>query len=239
MLYELAGEPGLPPGARAVDVGCGEGRHTLELARRFGLDVVGIDPLDRHLEIARETARLAGADRSPAGRVRFEAGIAERIPLADGSVDLVWCRDVLVMVEDLPAAFREFRRVLAPGGRAVIYQMFATERLEPSEAAWLLPVMGCVARNMEPGCFETAIADAGLAVTRREVLGPEWGEYAQERTGKGARMLLHAARLLRAPGRYIDAYGHDNYEIALGDALWHVYRLIGKLSDRVYVLGAR
>ena len=36
----------------------------------------------------------------------------------------------------------------------------------------------------------------------------------------------------------LERFGKDNYDIALGDGLWHVYRLIGKLSDRVYVLAA-
>jgi hypothetical protein len=114
--------------------------------------------------------------------------------------------------------------------------MFATERLEPREAGWLLPTMGCVPASMDPVRAEAAIKGAGLAVEKRIVLGTEWGEYGQEQAGKPARKLLHAGRLLRDPARFIDEFGDENYEIALGDALWHVYRLIGKLSDRVYVL---
>jgi hypothetical protein len=70
------------------------------------------------------------------------------------------------------------------------------------------------------------------------VIGTEWGEYSQETTGSAGRKLLHAARLLRDPGRYIRKYGQANYDIALADCLWHVYRLIGKLSYRVYLLSA-
>jgi hypothetical protein len=50
--------------------------------------------------------------------------------------------------------------------------------------------------------------------------------------------LLHAARLLREPERYITRFGKQNYHIKLGDCLWHVYRMIGKLSSRVYPLSA-
>jgi hypothetical protein len=91
---------------------------------------------------------------------------------------------------------------------------------------------------MQPEKTEAAIRAAGLQIDRCLILGTEWGEYGQERTGKGARKLLHAARLLRDPNRYVEQYGQQNYDIALGDCLWHVYRLIGKLSDRVYLLSA-
>lgn len=237
MLYDLVAELGLQPGAAAVDVGCGEGRHTIELARRFRLNVLGIDPLTRHIDIAtRALAQAVLTDPALAIAVRFEPGYAERLPVMDASVDLVWCRDVLCMVEDLEAAYAEFRRVLKPGGRALVYQMFTTDRLEPREAAFLLPRMGNVPENMQPEYTESAIRAAGLQIDTCLVLGPEWGEYGQEQTGRGARKLLHAARLLRDPDRYIEQFGRDNYDIALGDCLWHIYRLIGKLSDRVYLL---
>ncbi len=48
-------------------------------------------------------------------------------------------------------------------------------------------------------------------------------EYAQERDGSPGRQLLHAARLLRDPARYVDRFGQAAYDIALGDCLWHVY----------------
>jgi len=230
-LYDYVADLGLPAGAAALDVGCGAGEHAVRLARRFGLQVTGIDPVARCVRVAREHAR-------PGDTVRFETGTAENLPVASGSVDLVWCRDVLCLVGDLDRAYREFRRVLRPGGRAVIYQMFATSLLEPAEAAFLLPVMGCSPRAMRPESTEAAIEGAGLRVDRRVVLGTEWGEYALEHARRPGRHLLHAARLIRDPDRYISRFGQANYDIMLGDCLWHVYRMIGKLSSRVYLLSA-
>ena len=128
--------------------------------------------------------------------------------------------------------------MLRPGGRALIYQMFATSLLEPGEAAFLLPVMGCSPAAMRRGDTEAAIGDAGLRIDRCVMLGAEWGEYAQEHAQHPGRHLLHAARLIRDPDRYITRFGKQNYDIKLGDCLWHIYRMIGKLSSRVYLLSA-
>jgi ubiquinone/menaquinone biosynthesis C-methylase UbiE len=114
--FDLVATFDLPAGAAGVDVGCGRGEHTRALTERFGFEMLGVDPISR-----------------PTG-IRFEPGTAERLPLLDGSIDLVWCRDVLSHVSDLPRAFAEMRRVLRPGGRAMVYLMLADERLEPREA---------------------------------------------------------------------------------------------------------
>jgi SAM-dependent methyltransferase len=228
-LYEHVAAMGLPPGAVAIDVGCGEGEHAVELSRRFGLQVTGIDPVPRRVEAAR-----AGAQ--PGEAVSFEVGAAEDLPVGSASVDLIWCRDVLSLAGDLDRAYREFRRVLKPAGRALIYQTFATSALEPGEAAFLLPVMGCSPVAMRPENTDAAISDAGLRIDRCVILGTQWGEYAQEHARYPGRHLLHAARLIRDPGRYTAVFGQANYDIKLGDCLWHIYRMIGKLSSRVYLL---
>jgi SAM-dependent methyltransferase len=234
VLYDLVAGLGLPPGSRAADVGCGDGRHSFRLAERFGLAVTGLDPVPRQVELA--LAALAGRDPALASRLRFEVARAEALPLADGSIDLVWCRDVLVHVADLDRAYREFRRVLRRGGRVLVYQMLAGDRLEPREAEWLWRTTGVVPASADPVRTEAAIAAAGLRVAERIELTSEWGERAQEESGGPGRRLLHAARLLRDPDRYGERFGRDAYELMLADCLWHVYGMIGKLERRAYVL---
>jgi SAM-dependent methyltransferase len=231
VLYEYVAAMDLPAGAVAMDVGCGEGEYAVQLSRRFDLQVTGIDPVPRCVEVARANAQ-------PVEGVSFKVGAAQDLPVASASVDLIWCRDVLSLAGDLGRAYREFRRVLKPGGRALVYQMFATRALEPGEASFLLPVMGCSAAAMRPENTEAAISDAGLRIDRRVILGTEWGEYAQEHARLPGRHLLHAARLIRDPDRYVTRFGQANYDIKLGDCLWHIYRMIGKLSSRLYLLSA-
>jgi SAM-dependent methyltransferase len=227
LLYDLVGDMELSPGSVAVDVGCGEGRHSVRLAERFGFSVIGVDPLPRHLE-------LAGASAGP--DLDFRLGTAEALPLEDASADLVWCRDVLVLVADLDQAYAEFERVLRANGRALVYQMFAGERLEPREAEWFWRTIGVVPTSGDPERTDAAISGSGLRLDHCIVLGTEWGEWAQEQSGEPGRRLLHAARLLRDPQRYIDQFGSFAYELMLGDCLWHVYAMIGKLERRVYLL---
>lgn len=237
MLYDVVRDLGLPTGASVIDLGCGEGRHTVELATRFGVAVRGVDPVPRHIELSRERLERA-AEQQPELRslVRFELGTADAIPAGDATVDLIWCREVLYHVENLEGAFAECRRVLRDGGHMLIHQMFAGDLLEPREAERMWSRHGVVPANADPMRVEAAFATAGFAVARRIELGSEWGEYAQETSGQGGRRLVHAARLLRAPERYIAQFGRDAYDLMLADCLWHVFRMIGKLNGRVYLL---
>jgi SAM-dependent methyltransferase len=230
-IFEYVAEMGIPAGAVAVDAGCGEGEYAIELADRFGFRVTGVDLAPRLVEEAQRSV-------PPGGPVTFKVGSVESLPLASGSADLIWSRDVLSLVDDQAGVYREVRRVLKPGGHALIYQMFTTSRLQPSEAAFLLPVMACSEAAMDPENAEAAMRAAGLRIDRCVVLGSQWGEYYQEHAPDPRSHSLHAARLLRDPDRYIARFGQENYDIKLGDCLWHIYRMLGKLSSRVYVLRA-
>jgi len=231
LLYEIVGYLGLPPAASVLDLGCGEGQHSIRLAEQFGFAVLGTDPVPRHMELANE-ARDEASKRKPelSKLVHFELGAAEALPIKDASVDLIWCRNVLVLVSPLDKAFAECRRVLRTGGHMLIYDTLRTDRLEPREAEWLWATTNTWQH------VEGAFAGAGFEIDECIELASEWGEYEQEETGKPGRRLIHAARLLRAPERYIAKFGQTNYDIMLRDCLWHVYRMIGKLSSRVYLL---
>jgi hypothetical protein len=140
---------------------------------------------------------------------------------------------VLTEIADLDPVFTEMKRVLRPSGRALVYLMLTTDLLEPREAARF---HGAKLASMDPERVEAAMTGAGLRIDERVEIGSEWGERAEEETGKPGRRLLWAARLLREPDRYIERFGERNYEIMLADCHWHVYAMIGKLHRRAYVL---
>jgi SAM-dependent methyltransferase len=95
-----------PPGRRTLDVGCGEGRVTRDLAGR-GHEVVGIDAAPTLIRLAREA--------DPRGD--YHVCDAAALPFPDDSFDLVVAFNSLMDVDDLPGAIREAARVLEHGGR--------------------------------------------------------------------------------------------------------------------------
>lgn len=234
VLLQVVRELDLRPDSRVVDVGCGEGSHAVRLATHFGFRVLGIDPVQRHLDLARAARRDLVPDIS--SRLAFERGTATHLPVADATLDLVWCRDVMVHVERPDDAFAEFARVLRPGGHVVAFQAVATDLLGDEEGDWLFDVMGVVPASADPRVVDDAIARSGLHVVDTIDLSTEWGEWSQEQDGSGGRALLHLARLLREPERYRAEFGDAAYDVMLGDCRWQVYRTMGKLGARIDVL---
>jgi ubiquinone/menaquinone biosynthesis C-methylase UbiE len=98
-----------PPPQRVLDLGTGTGSAAFVVARRFpAAEVLGLDFSPRMVDEAR---RKASAE--PAGRVRFEVADAERLPVEDGSFDLVTLANMIPF-------FDELARVVASGG-AVLF----------------------------------------------------------------------------------------------------------------------
>jgi SAM-dependent methyltransferase len=240
LLFDLVAEAGLPPGSTVLDVGAREGRYSFELSRRFGFTVRGVEPVRRHLDnAARDLAALAVTEPDVAARVRIDEGIAEKLTDPSGSVDLIWCRDVLVHVEDLETVFSEFRRVLKPGGRALVFQMTATDWLTPAEAAFMWPPAGVHAASLDPRRFEVAITAAGLSITQCVQLHGEARERGEEDgVATSSKQLLRVSRMLRNRAAYEERFGTVAYEFMLTDCLWGVYQMIGKLNPRIYLLSA-
>ena len=120
-------------GELVVDVGARDARHTIRLVHEHGLRAVAVDPVPLHCELARQTVAEAGLD----GEIEVVEGAIESLPLADASVDWIWCCDVLVHV-DVRRGLAECARVLRPGAAMIAYVTLATERLEPRERAELV-----------------------------------------------------------------------------------------------------
>ncbi len=97
------------PVARALDVGCGEGRFCRMLRAR-GVDAVGLDPTQNLLARARSL--------DPGGV--YVEGAAEALPFAEGAFDLVVSYLTLIDIPDIRSAIPEMARVLAPGGRLLV-----------------------------------------------------------------------------------------------------------------------
>jgi SAM-dependent methyltransferase len=145
------------PGERVLDVGCGCGGTTLELARRVGEsgEVVGVDLSGPMLELARE--RAAGTPG-----VEFRQADAQTADLGEQRFDLIFSRFGVMFFADPVAAFTNLRRTLAPGGRLgfVCWQEVRKNpfMFEPTVAAAPFVPLPTPAEPGAPGPF--AFADA-------------------------------------------------------------------------------
>lgn len=103
----------LAPGERVVDIGSGAGFDTFIAASQVGPagSVIGVDMTQEMLDKARTTASMLGCDN-----VEFREGLAESLPVEDGSVDVVISNGVINLCADKRAVFDEIRRVLRPDG---------------------------------------------------------------------------------------------------------------------------
>jgi ubiquinone/menaquinone biosynthesis C-methylase UbiE len=100
-------------GRHALDLGCGTGTMSL-LMQAEGIDVTGLDFAGPMLDRARRKARDAGT------RIAFVAGDAEQTLEPDARNDAIVARNLLWTLPNPEQAFREWRRILKPGGRLLV-----------------------------------------------------------------------------------------------------------------------
>ena len=136
------------PGDTVLDVATGTAAVAIELVRRTGCSVVGLDQSPEMLAAARARIRGAGLE----ARIRLVEGEAERLPFPDESFAALTFTYLLRYVDDPAEALRELARVVQPGGTVAALEFGLPSGLW--RAAWevyvrvLLPLAG---RAVSPG----------------------------------------------------------------------------------------
>ena len=123
----------LAPGQTCLDVGCGEGRHTLATYLLEGVQALGIDLSEQDLGTARRRIQDM-MPHAPGGEIGFAAGDATGLPLCDESVDAVIASEILEHIPNYLAVLEELWRVLKPGGRLCV----SVPRQWPEWICWQL-----------------------------------------------------------------------------------------------------
>src|SRR5260370_23219380 len=116
---ELAAAAGIEPSSRVLDLGCGIGGPARYLAATFGCKVTGVDLSPAFIDAAVYLTARCGLTE----RVTFEVGDAQHLSFEDGAFDAVFLQHVAMNIEDRAALYAEVRRILAPGGRFVTYDV--------------------------------------------------------------------------------------------------------------------
>jgi SAM-dependent methyltransferase len=123
---ELTDALRMPARGLLLDVACGRGGYGIEVARRTGARLLGVD----FSGVALGQARLSSARLLPAGRAEFRVGTLAATGLPAAVADGLMCVDAVQFADPPLAALLEFRRVLAPGARLVLSCWEAAEPVD-------------------------------------------------------------------------------------------------------------
>ena len=145
------------PGERVLEVGPGTGYYTLPVAGWLGPDG-RLDVFDLQQEMLDHTMRRA-AEAGLADRIHPAQGDARTLPYPDATFDAAYLVTVLGEIPDQEAALRELRRVLRPGGRLVVGELFGDPHV------------------VLPKALARRAATAGLQGTGPE--GPAFGRFTR------------------------------------------------------------
>jgi SAM-dependent methyltransferase len=160
-----------PARPRILDLGCGPGAQTLELARRTGGTVVAVDDHAPYLAQLEAAARRAGL----ADRIEAIEGDMGALALEAGRFDLVWAEGAIYLV-GFDRGLAAWRPLLRPGGSLAVTELSWLTDAPPPEAAafWAAgyPAMRSVQANLD------ALAAAGYRVVGHFVLpASAWWAY--------------------------------------------------------------
>ena len=148
---ELALACDLRPNHRVLDVACGLGSTASYLACRWGVQAWGLDAHPGFLEEAKRRD----------WEVSWVLGDAEAIPFPDAYFDAVFAECFLSAVDYRPAVLREIGRVLRPGGRLAVSDLYLRN---PGTTVSFAPPSTCLAGCADKETTEGLLRQAGFVV---------------------------------------------------------------------------
>ena len=116
-------------GQKVVDAGCGAGLDCFIASKMVGSEgeVIGVDMTTEMIDKASSNARSTGVKN-----VIFKQGVFEELPVGDQWADVVISNGAINLASDKDAVFREINRVLKPGGRVQVADIFVDKPIPES-----------------------------------------------------------------------------------------------------------
>ena len=166
----LADALALEPEESVLDVACGIGTTSLLLAAERAVRVLGVDLGEAQVVRARAHAHKAGLGE----QVRFEVGDAERLPVEAGSFDAAVCECAFCTFTDKATAAAELSRVLRPGGRVGITDVWLDPTSLDDELAGLAGRVACLADALPIHELRAVLEGAACASSTSSAMIMSW-----------------------------------------------------------------
>merc|ERR1712137_219120 len=126
----------LQSGQRVLDVGCGTGGSAFYMARKYGVEVRGLDLSTNMITLALENQ--AECELEVRRRVCFEITDITACAFEENSFDVIYSRDTILHIEDKETLFANFLKWLKPGGKLMISDYCRTpDEWSPDYAAYV------------------------------------------------------------------------------------------------------
>lgn len=110
----------LHPNFHVLDVGAGIGGPSRYLASKFGCRVTGLDLVEEYCHVADSLAKRIKLDKL----LTYRQGDATQMPFEDATFDVVWTQHASMNIADKKRLYSEMHRVLKPGGKLAVYDIF-------------------------------------------------------------------------------------------------------------------
>lgn len=182
----------IEPGETVLDLGSGSGMDVFVAALKTGPSgtVLGIDMTAAQLAKASELAAEAGIDN-----VAFREGHIERLPVDDGSIDVVISNGVINLSPDKQAVFNEAARVLRPGGRLAFTDIVSEHQLPENIVCDAALWAACIGGAMQVDNCVAAVEATGLKIeTVRD--NPEYGFISDQAKGATDKYAVKSVSIL-------------------------------------------
>jgi D-alanine-D-alanine ligase len=194
----------LAKNAQILDVCCGQGRHSLELAQRGFVNLTGVDRSAFLLQKARFRAQAAGLS------VQFHDGDARAIPLADASFDAALVLGnsfgYFESASDDEAMLRDIHRVLRPGGKILLDVSDGShvrKHFEPRSWEWIAEDMfTCRERTLSAAGDQLITRELTTHVERGVIADRFYAERLYNASGMNALLTHSGFIVLEGPAQF-------------------------------------
>lgn len=165
---EAVGMAGIKPQEAILEVACGTGRATLEIARQIaeGNKLFAVDLTKAMIQKAKKKLEKEGL----LNKVEFKLGDAKALPFPDSFFDMLYNAYMfdLIDLSEIPKILSEFKRVLKSGGRLVLVNMSKdTDRKTLYEVLYEKGLLSFASGSCRPVLLEGYVKEAGFQKVQR------------------------------------------------------------------------